>query len=556
MASSLPEIISPHIVTGLEGTALNAAERDLLRAFPPAGIILFSRNVESRKQLSALCAEVIEIIGKASGLVPLVMADHEGGRISVLARAIGVPPTQMTAWRAFAETGDPGLPAAVFRESARRMRSCGINMFLGPVADVNSEYLNPVIGTRAFSEDADEVAKAVAAAVRTFAEEGILTSIKHFPGHGSSLEDSHLVLPTLDRTLDELRQEDVVPFMKGIEAGADSVMTAHVAPRGRNIPASLDPAVVRGILREEIGFDGVIITDGLEMSGILTGAGLVGAARDISERDESAWTRTEERIYGGFRREWIMRLKPAVVARTALEAGNDLLLFCRPAAEVYRELDDIGRFLEGDGDFWNGAFREKYADSLRRIEALRRRAGIFQPPVPAEWHYPATAGAVVEIAKDPLKLLPFGPGKVPAILFYGEEEDFARYPVTRFIDRLIELVTAGREPRVYNARHLVAMGMARSAVNPEWIDLYSFQDRSVENSRVLVLLFRKPLAPKDIGRISEGFEVVIAAERPWDSFYVKDGRTAITCYGISDSTAEAVARILVGQVAPAPVKFD
>ncbi len=449
----------------------------------------------------------------------------------------------MTVWRAFAETGDPGLPEAVFRESARRMRSCGINMFLGPVADVNSEYLNPVIGTRAFSEDAGEVAKAVAAAVRTFADEGILTSIKHFPGHGSSRGDSHLVLPALGRTLGELREKDIVPFIKGIEAGADSVMTAHVAPRGRGIPSSLDPAIVRGILREEIGFDGAIITDGLEMEGILTGAGLVGAARDFLARGEGAG-------------EKIARLRPAAVSRTALEAGNDLLLFCRPAAEVYRELEDVGRDLEGDGDFWDGAFREISADSLRRINTLRRRAEMARPRVPAGWRYPAMAGSAVEIVGDPQKLLPFGEGKVPAILFYGEREDFAQYPVRRFIDRLVELVTAGRQPRVYGDGHLVPMCDARRADSFGWAGLYSFQDRSVEESRVLVMLFRRPLAFDDIEKISGGFEVVVAAERPWDSRHVKDGRTVITCHGISDYTAEAVARILVGREAPVAVKFD
>ncbi len=556
MASSLPEIISQHIVTGLEGTELTAAERDLFRAFPPAGVILFARNVESREQLRKLSADVTEVIGKASGLVPLVMADHEGGRISVLARAIGVPPTQMTIWRAFAGMGDPGLPEAVFRESARRMRSCGINMYLGPVADVNSEYLNPVIGTRAFSEDPGEVAKAVALAVKTFAEEGILTSIKHFPGHGSSIGDSHFELPSLDRTLDELREKDIVPFIKGIGAGADTVMTAHVAPRGRGIPASLDPAIVRGILREEIGFDGAIITDGLEMTGILTGAGLVGAARDFVARGGGAVVRSggERRRLGI--REVVSCIKPAAVSRTALEAGNDLLLFCRPAVEVYGELEEVGRDLEGDRDFWDGAFREISADSIRRINTLRRRAETARPQVPAGWRYPAAEGGAVEIVGDPQKLLPFGEGKVPAILFYGERDDFAQYPVTRFIDRLVELVTVGREPRVFGAGHLVAMGDVRRADYPAWADYYSYQDRSVEILRVLVMLFRRPMTFGYIEEISGGFEVVVAAERPWDSLHVKDGRAVITCHGISDYTAEAVARILVGREAPVAAKFD
>ena len=453
----------------------------------------------------------------------------------------------MTVWRAFAESGDPGLTAAVFRESARRMRSCGINMYLGPVADVNSEYLNPVIGTRAFSEDPGEVAKAVAAAVRTFSEEGILTSIKHFPGHGSSRGDSHLVLPALGRTLGELREKDIVPFIKGIEAGADSVMTAHVAPRGRGIPSSLDPAIVRGILREEIGFNGVIITDGLEMEGILTGAGLVGAARDFLARGEGASARRADEETRAGAREGIARMKPAAVSRTALEAGNDLLLFCRPAAEVYGEIEEVGRDLEGDGDFWDGAFREISAESLPRVKALRLKAEGANPAGRAEGIYSLPCGNAVRVIKDPSRVLPLALGSEAVPVFCGEREDFAQYPVRRFIERLVEK-TGGKDPGwVFDDEGLAPSASATIAGNGQRVEVFACRPSGASGSRVLVMLFRRPMSPADLARIGEGFDVVVAAERPWDSYHVKDRGTTITCYGISDSTADGVALALVGE---------
>ncbi len=559
MAAKSPGRISPHLVAGLEGKVLTAEERDLFSIFPPAGVILFARNVDTREQLRRLCAEVDEVIGKASGLHPLIMADHEGGRISVLARAIGVPPTQMTIWKAFLKTGDPQLPAGVFSETARRMRSCGINMFLGPVADVNSEYLNPVIGTRAFSEAVGEVGEAVEMAVRALAGEQMLTSIKHFPGHGSSAGDSHLLLPVLGMTLDQLRKKDIVPFEKGIEAGADTVMTAHIAPLDRGIPSSLDPVVIRGILREELGFDGVIITDALEMAGILTGTGLVGAAGEVlKDRAGSTAARVlkcpaegdvgwDDRNADDPSKEEIRLLKPAAVARTALEAGNDLLLFSRPAAEVYRELEEVATVLGGDDDFWDGAFKEISADSLPRIEALRRRIEGFQPPQQGSGSYPVFAGHAVEVMKDPRRLLPFGKGRVPIPVFYGEKEDFSQYPVARFIDMLVELTAGGGAGKAFDVEKLVPVTSARIARTHQPVDIFAFQSGPVEGPRVLVMLFRRPLTRGDIGRIGEGFDVVVTAERPWDSYCMKDGGAIITCYGISDSTAEGIAGILAGE---------
>ncbi|MBN1163005.1 MAG: glycoside hydrolase family 3 protein, partial [Candidatus Krumholzibacteriota bacterium] len=314
MKEDILKSIALRLVVGLEGTSLSGRERDLLSEYPPAGIILFARNVQTKVQLTDLISAVRAIIADASGLVPLIMADHEGGRISVLARAVGVPPPPLASWN----DRDIDVLREVYLETSRRVRACGINMILGPLADINSEPLNPVIGTRAFGETAAVVAPAVGESVRALAEGGILSCLKHFPGHGSTLTDSHLELPLLDKSLEELKAEELIPFRQGISAGADSVMIAHIATRGRPLPASLDRGVIAQLLREECGFGGVVITDALEMAGVLTGRGEPPGQRS-------------EKYPGGSDRYGGSGGGPVSVIGPALEAGNDLLLFCRPA---------------------------------------------------------------------------------------------------------------------------------------------------------------------------------------------------------------------------------
>ncbi|HSG27922.1 MAG TPA: glycoside hydrolase family 3 N-terminal domain-containing protein, partial [Candidatus Krumholzibacterium sp.] len=199
------QTLARHIVVGLRSTRLDELESGILRKYLPAGVIIFARNVESASGLQSLTAEISSIYEKAGALPPLIMADHEGGRTSVLARAIGTPPSQMAA----AMSCRTGAVGELFRETAARMLACGVNMSLGPVADINSEYLNPVIGTRAFGMSEEMVSALVSEAVEAMKSTGILTSIKHFPGHGSTAGDSHVELPVTAKNMGQLRIKDL-----------------------------------------------------------------------------------------------------------------------------------------------------------------------------------------------------------------------------------------------------------------------------------------------------------------------------------------------------------
>jgi beta-N-acetylhexosaminidase len=217
------------------------------------GIVLFAYNVSSRGRLRALCAAL-----RAERSDVLLAIDEEGGDVTRLEWETG---SSYPAGAALGAVDDPELTEAVARSIGAELADAGVNWNLAPVADVNVPA-NPVIGTRAFGSDPSLVARHVAAYVSGIERCGVAACAKHFPGHGSTEQDSHLELPSLVGDL----EDGLPPFRAAIDAGVRSIMTAHI--RVDELPATLDPAIIRGLLREELGFDGVVMADALEMKGV------------------------------------------------------------------------------------------------------------------------------------------------------------------------------------------------------------------------------------------------------------------------------------------------
>src|SRR5690606_11898024 len=249
------------LMIDLSGPAVTPEERDLLAEGRVAGVCLFGRNVRDRYQVADYVAELRALAGD-----DLVVAiDQEGGGV-VRLFDVPVPPAAM----ALGAADDPELTRAVARAAARGLRAVGVNLDFAPVADVNSSPANPVIADRSFGADPELVSRHVAAFVTGLQEEDVGATLKHFPGHGDTDVDSHLALPTVARPLAALRRVELPPFVAGIAAGAAAVMSAHIVVSGLDpsLPCTLSRAALRGLLREELGFDGVIVTDALDMRAI------------------------------------------------------------------------------------------------------------------------------------------------------------------------------------------------------------------------------------------------------------------------------------------------
>ncbi len=234
---------------------------------------LFARNIESPAQLSSLTAQL-----RAVRPDVLVAADEEGGDVTRLeARGGSSFPGNL----ALGAVDDLKLTRAVAAELGRRLAECGVNLNWAPSADVNSDPGNPVIGVRSFGAEPDLVARNTAAYVEGLQSAGVAACVKHFPGHGDTATDSHLALPRIDVDTATLHERELVPFRAALAAGAKVVMSAHilVPSLDPDLPATLSPAVLGGLLRAPaerggLGYDGLVVTDGIEMQAIAATYGI------------------------------------------------------------------------------------------------------------------------------------------------------------------------------------------------------------------------------------------------------------------------------------------
>lgn len=240
-------------------TAAGEATQRALERYPVAGLLYDAGNLVTMEQTRTMLANV-----QSYSKIPLILTcDEEGGRVNRLMNTIG------TTWVGpMLDYKDQGEDKAVenAKTIASDLRSCGFNMDLAPVADVWSNPANTVIGDRAYSDDFGQASQLVAAAVSGFHEGGVACALKHFPGHGDTSADSHYGSVYVYKSLDELRQAELIPFQAGIEAGADAVMLGHLIIEAvDDQPALFSSKIVTELLREELGFDGVVITDSLKM---------------------------------------------------------------------------------------------------------------------------------------------------------------------------------------------------------------------------------------------------------------------------------------------------
>jgi beta-N-acetylhexosaminidase len=267
------------------------------------GVVLFAWNVESTQQVTELIAA---LRAERDGLV--VAIDEEGGDITRLEAERGS--SYPGNW-ALGTVDDPGLTEDVAASIGSDLARVGVNVDLAPVADVNVNPENPIVGVRSFGGDADLVSRHVAAFVTGLQRSGVAACAKHFPGHGDTAEDSHLELPVVER--DEAAMAAMLaPFRAAIEAGAKAVMTAHIKVAGLDdAPGTLSPAVIGGLLRGELGFGGAVVTDALEMRAVSASVGAEeGAVRALEAgadalclghdlRHESVHAAVVEAVRGG-----------------------------------------------------------------------------------------------------------------------------------------------------------------------------------------------------------------------------------------------------------------
>lgn len=255
--------VTPEELTGEDGvTVAGDATRQALENYPVGGIVYFAKNLESQDQVK----EMIDNSQKYSSIGLFVATDEEGGVVNRLMDTVGT--TYIGSMYYYKDDGDETAYENAYT-IANDMSTLGFNLDFAPVADVWSNPDNTVIGERAYSDDYAQAAELVGNAVKGFNDGGVMCTLKHFPGHGDTAEDSHYSSAYVHRTKEEIMADEMQPFRSGIEAGAEFVMVGHlIVPDIDEVPATLSYKIATGILRDELKFEGVAITDSFEMESI------------------------------------------------------------------------------------------------------------------------------------------------------------------------------------------------------------------------------------------------------------------------------------------------
>jgi len=331
-------------MVGVPQPTLDNETRALLQELQPNGIVLFRRNYTAPAALAVLCAELHSLFSTHR---PLIALDHEGGRV----HRVSPPFTHFPPAMRIGQTGSVALAYRVGLAMGHELRRVGIDIDFAPVLDVLTNPANTVIGDRSFSSDPYQVALFGRALVRGLRESGVIPCGKHFPGHGGTLMDSHEDLPQDDRRREELDRVDLYPFQQAIREGIEMLMTAHVRypTLDPELPATVSPKIITGLLRQQMHYDRVVVTDDLEMGAVV---------------------------------------RHSTVEHTvinALNAGADIMLVCHKIELALTARDACLRAVE-DGTL----SQQRVEEAVQRINALRHvhqlRQTLSLPP-PKEYEH-------------------------------------------------------------------------------------------------------------------------------------------------------------------------
>ena len=481
--------------------------------YRPGGVIYFpwAGNLHGPAQIAKLSAGIQRTALRQPAPVPVLIAtDQEQGLVS----RIGPPATQFPGAMALGATRSPDLAGAAATAAGAELRAMGIVQDLAPVADVNVNPRNPVIGVRSFGADPGLVARLTAAQVRGYQAGGVAATAKHFPGHGDTNVDSHAGLPVIDHSLQELERTDLPPFQAAIAGGAGAIMTAHIVvpaldPSRR--PATLSRPIITGLLRERLGYDGVVITDALEMAAV--------------------------------RQQFGDRRAPV----EAIIAGADMLLM--PPSGAFAE--EFGAVLEA---VHSGRIsRQRLDQSVGRILRLKQRLGLFDGKLPDAGEAERQVGASAHLAaarrvaessitllRNQGRVLPLARRSGSRVLVTGSGDD-----ATALLARLLaqrgassRALATGSEPGAATIAGAVAAARSSDAVvvltRNAWTSGGAAQRRLVA------------------GLAGAGRPVVAVAVRdPYDAAYLGGASACLATYGDRPASLEALGRVLYGEVAPA-----
>ena len=472
-----------------------------------AGVTLFhAYNIVDPAGIRRLTA-AIQAARPADAPPLLIAADHEGGQLV----GLGDGMTQFAGAMALGAIDDEDLAQGVAGAMALELRAVGVNVDYAPVCDVAFDPANPALGIRGFGDDPEAVGRLAAATVRGLQDGGVAATVKHFPGAGDTAADPHHELPVIRRTHAQLAERELVPFRAALEAGARIVMTGHLSllDQGDDVPASLSPAILRDLIRGQLGFEGVTVTDALDMKALAQGSAQI------------------------------------VDAIAALRAGEDVLLGTTDEAALQRLEEGLAQaqrrgLIDAEDD----------AAARRRLDTLRRWLGGFdQPPLEVVGCRDHQALAA-ELARRSVTLVRNDDGLLPLRLSADARiavvqslpSDLTPADTSSTVRPTLASALRRRHPSVEEILLPVAPSAADIAGLGEWL---------AATELVVVGTFAAHLQPAQAA-LAEAVlasgkpTVTVALRTPWDLLAYPSARTHVCTYGILPPSMEALAAAMFG----------
>lgn len=519
----LEQKIGQMIVAGFPSASCDGHLTKLIEYHGVGNVILFSRNLGGKGDIAQMNRSIQELLLKSVGIPGLIAVDQEGGMVTRIRRDASFLPGAM----AFSAAGITGSARRAGEIEGEELRAMGINMNLAPVMDVNNNPQNPVIGVRSYGDSPVRVAEYGADYIRGLQGQGVIATAKHFPGHGDTEVDSHLGLAAVNHPPERLESVELFPFKAAVAGGVDAVMTAHIlfpALEPERLPATLSHRVLSGLLRRELGFKGLIITDCLEMKAVSDNYGTANAA--------------------------VM----------AVKAGADLLCISHSLDAQLEGLRAVKEAVR------RGEIPESRIDeSVERILDMKRKYGLFDLPYPDEDKLESVVGCVehtgfaksvseksITLVRDTGGLLPL---KTANILAVSPEA--------------VAVTNAEEAPDGARAFcRLVESRLGGSSViiplNPDPTAVKDVAARAASAEVVIAGTYNAGLnrgqaaAVNEIMKINKNV-VAVALRNPYDILMFRDVPAYICAYEYTPLSADSVINVLRGSAKASgklPVRLD
>lgn len=511
---SLNEKIGQMLMCGFQGKEPSEEIIHLIKTEKIGGVIYFNRNIGTPEEVYKLSKGLQERSLQASGVPLFIGMDQEGGMVARITEGVTLMPGNM----AFGAVDDADAVFHAAYVTGREMKALGVNMNFAPSVDVNNNPRNPVIGVRSYGDRPDRVSVLGISAVHGYREAGICGTLKHFPGHGDTSTDSHFDLPTIPHNRRRMNQVELVPFKAAIGQGAEVVMTVHVVfetlDESRK-PSTLSQEVITELLRNELGFQGVVITDCMEMEAIAKRYGTVEAA--------------------------VM----------AVEAGVDVVLVSHSHDRQTRALQAIKNAVES-----GRISEERINESVSRILKLKQKRKLDQP-MPS-WHHSRKelgtkqniefareiSERSITVIKNEKALLPLD----------RKKRTFVISPEIRALNAAVEAYKQKETIGYYLTEMIDYLTESKLPIDLSAEDLEHVLSLSRSFEQVVVVTYNTAMFPKQVEmvrRINEerkGDLIVVAVRNPYDFLEFPEVSTQVTSYESRPLALHSTAKVLAGKI--------